>query len=288
MPENQRLSRRQALGALAATTATIPVSCSQPAPTATEDAPAFALIGDRYHNSDYIRTALTRTIVKEMDLAVDFNDDVTALKAANLGGRKLLIILRDGFIWPNGYEGQGTYHNWVGGGRPEIVSVPPVPDTNPERVPFMTTEQGQAVQDFVRNGGGALLMHNVTYIARDNPEFRDVLGAVTQGHPPIRPFKVKIENAEHPITRGLDDFVVTDEQHYMTYEKDPKYVLLRSVNEDGLDFKNLGPSCEAGWAYDYGEGRVCYLAPGHMIVNLWNPTYVKIQQNAVRWLLREA
>jgi type 1 glutamine amidotransferase len=98
---------------------------------------------------------------------------------------------------------------------------------------------------------------------------------------------VNIVNRDHPITRGVNDFVVTDEQHYMTYQKDPKHVLMRSVNEDGLDFKNLGTSCEAGWAYDYGQGRVCYLAPGHMIVVLWNPEYEKIQQNAVRWLLRQ-
>ena len=33
---------------------------------------AFALIGDRYHNSDYIRTALGKTLGKNMGLAIDF------------------------------------------------------------------------------------------------------------------------------------------------------------------------------------------------------------------------
>ena len=32
---------------------------------AAKKATAFALIGDRYHNSDYIRIGLTRTIAKE-------------------------------------------------------------------------------------------------------------------------------------------------------------------------------------------------------------------------------
>ncbi len=49
-------------------------------------------------------------------------------------------------------------------------------------------------------------------------------------------------NHDHPITRGVSDFVVSDEQHFMTYQKDPKYLLLQSVNEDGLTFKDLGTS----------------------------------------------
>ncbi len=38
----------------------------------------------------------------------------------------------------------------------------------------------------------------------------------------------------HPITRGVKDFVVTEEQHYVVYDKDPKTVLARSVNEEGV------------------------------------------------------
>ena len=152
---------------------------------------------------------------------------------------------------------------------------------------WMTAAQGQAVRAFVEGGGSALLMHNVTYIATKNADFRHTLGAATEGHPPVRAYKVAITNRTHPITQGASDFVVTDEQHYMTYDGDPAHVLMRSHNEDGLTFKELGTSCEAGWAYDYGQGRVCYLAPGHTIPALWNPAYVDIQQNAVRWLLRQ-
>ena len=132
-----------------------------------------------------------------------------------------------------------------------------------------------------------MLYHNTTYTAAEDEAFRDTLGAVTQGHPAIRPFRVEITNRDHPIARGVGNFVVTDEQHFMTYEKDPKHLFMRSVNEDGLTHGDLGTTCEAGWAYDFGRGRVCYLAPGHTLPALWNPEYEKIQQNAVRWLLRE-
>jgi hypothetical protein len=97
-----------------------------------------------------------------------------------------------------------------------------------------------------------------------------------------------VTNSSHPVTKGITDFVVTDEQHYMKYEKDPKHLLLESENTDGLTYKDLGTKAAAGWAYDYGKGRVCYLAPGHMLTVLWNPMFIKLQQNAVRWLLRQA
>jgi type 1 glutamine amidotransferase len=35
------------------------------------------------------------------------------------------------------------------------------------------------------------------------------------------------------------------------------------------------------------QGRVVFTAPGHTIHALWAPEYVKLQQRAVRWLLKE-
>ena len=74
---------------------------------------------------------------------------------------------------------------------------------------------------------------------------------------------------------------------YVEYDKDPKHILIESENIDGLTYQKLGTKSPAGWAYDYGKGRVCYLSPGHLITAMWNPEYEKIQRNAVRWLLRE-
>lgn len=110
---------------------------------------------------------------------------------------------------------------------------------------------------------------------------------------------VRIVNKEHPVTRGVEDFMVTDEQHYLIYDKDPKNILLHSENVDGLTFtpslqdpehpgpiSNLGTTTVSGWAHEYGKGRVVYTAMGHTIHAMWQPQYLKIQKNAVRWLLK--
>ena len=274
-------TRRTALAALGGAAFT-PVRSK-----AAKKATAFALIGDRYHNSDYIRVALNRTIQKDLDVNIDFCDETKNLTAETLNGYKLLIILRDGMSWPDGYPDEGTNAGWVAGGKVPLVSDPPAPPMTGKAQFWMKPEQGKAVRQFVSNGGAALFLHNVTHVGLTNPDFRDVLGAAYAGHPPIRTFKVNVTNPDHPITKGVRNFIVTDEQHYMDYDKDPKYVFLETVNVDGLDYRGRGPKSMGGWAFDYGKGRVCYFSPGHLLSVLWNPEYVKLQHNAVRWLLKQ-
>jgi type 1 glutamine amidotransferase len=274
-----KTSRRTAIAALAGTAV-----APYPARSAPKAA-AFGLIGDRYHNSDYIRTGLNRTIVKDLGVSIDFCDETAMLTSDTLSGYNLLIILRDGMIWPDGYPDENTNAAWVATGKPKLVSEPPVPRTTAKPQNWIKPQQGKAVRQFVENGGRALFLHNVTHVGLTNPDFRHVLGAAYTGHPPIRTFKVKVKNADHPIAQGVRDFIVTDEQHYMQYDKDPKYIFLESVNEEGLDYNKQGPSAPAGWAYDYGKGRICYMSPGHLLTVLWNPEYIKLQQNAIRWLM---
>ena len=73
----------------------------------------------------------------------------------------------------------------------------------------------------------------------------------------------------------------------MRLDIDPKYVFMESINEDGLTHQDMGASCQAGWAYNYGQGQIFHLAPGHTIAALWNPEYEKIQPNTVRWLMKD-
>ncbi len=252
-------------------------------------AAAFALVGDESHNSDYIRSALTSTLVQDAGLSIDFTDEEKTLSYESLRQYKILIMFRDGLRFPNGY----WYAMYWNERKNNVVSVPPIQKKIGEgRVGWMTEEQGKGIKQWVEEGGSLWAFHNNSQASIMNKDYRDVEGAIYTGHPAIRPFKVKIVNHDHPITKDVNDFVVTDEQHYMTYDKDPKYVLARSVNEDGLDFTDTAGrrsnSAEAVWAYDYGKGRVCFMAPGHMVSVLWNPEYEKMQKNAAKWLLRES
>jgi type 1 glutamine amidotransferase len=267
------------------------VTSRRPKSSSTKNATAFALIGDRFHNSDYIRTALGKTLVREGGLSIDFTDEVTMLSAETLKCYRMVIIFRDGSIWPNGYPDEGQYPGYSPSSGSKLISNPPLQKIDSKPKAWMSPTQGKVLREFVEDGGCVFFYHNSSHISISNKHYHDVEGAIYTGHPPVRPFKVKIVNKSHPITRYVNDFIVTDEQHYLKYDKESKYVLMRSENEDGLRYSgsmgDQGNSCEAGWAYDYGNGRVCFMAPGHMISVLWNPEYEKLQKNAIKWLLKE-
>jgi hypothetical protein len=297
MTHHKSLSRRSAIGGLgivgaasALGTTLLPSGARGGSRNAGgRKADVFALVGDRWHSFDYIRTALTRTLVKESGASVTFTPDPAELTAETLGAHRLLIMLCDGMTFPGGYS---SPYPFMDREKVPIVSDPPLPPLDETPTMWITPEKGRAIRAFVERGGSAWFFHNASYISGTNEDFRHVEGALFTGHTPFRPYKMRIVNRDHPITRGVNDFVVTEEQHYVIYDKSPRDVLVRSVNEEGLEYStakygNQGASCEACWAYEYGRGRVCFMAPGHTIPSLWNPEYVKLQKNALRWLLRE-
>jgi type 1 glutamine amidotransferase len=271
----------------------------------------LVLMCDRYHNQDYIRVSLNR-LFKELNLAVDYTTNYYDLSKSLLEPYQLFICFRDNMIWPGGYSS---------GSAVEGARQPQDGLENPEEFPpekaesWITEEQGQAVKDFVSAGNGFYSMHNNAFLSRSSKNFREVQGGVALGHPPIRPFKVLIANKEHPITQGVSDFMITDEQHYAVYDKDPKNILLHGENLDGLTFddtsrqdaglgrgtpapesqgrsgpeapQDQGTTSISGWAHEYGKGRVVFTALGHTNDVMWHPEYFKIQKNAVRWLLNQ-
>jgi uncharacterized protein len=221
----------------------------------------YALVGASTPIETVI-TALDKNIVKGLGLTLDYEGNPEQMKT--LEGYKLLITLHYG--------------------------------------PF-TVEQEKMVQSFVKNGGGALFLHNSTDIARRGTEIiRDVMGGYWLRHTDIRPYRVKITNRKHPITQGVKDFVVTGEHHYNQYDKDPRYTFMINESIDGWAYNNIigdehydsqvgdkgfGPAGWSGWAYDYGKGRVCFMAPGHTLEELINPEFAQLQKNAVRWCLKQ-
>lgn len=239
----------------------------------------LALIGDRYHNSDYIRVSLDK-LFKELDLPVDYTTNYDHLSHSLLQNYQLFVCLRDGMIWPDGYLGPDAYSGYEQYLENRSNFAKEIPKT------WITEEQGEAVKDFVASGSGFYSLHNSSHVSLSSKNYREVMGGAYIGHPPLRPFKVKVVRKDHPITQGMQDFMVNDEQHFVVYDKGPENIILRAENIDGLAFEDHGMESISGWAHEYGKGRVVFTAVGHNIHAMWQPEYFKLQKNAVRWLLR--
>ena len=111
---------------------------------------------------------------------------------------------------------------------------------------WMTAEQGKAIKEV---GGGGRLSVGVSQqqpdLALMNKDYRDVEGATTPAT--SHPVRTKLTSsiATIPSPGGVNDFVVTDEQHYVTYDKDPKNVLARSINAKAAWIIRIRPAAAA-------------------------------------------
>jgi glyoxylase-like metal-dependent hydrolase (beta-lactamase superfamily II)/type 1 glutamine amidotransferase len=212
---------------------------------------ALVLIGDHYHPPAYIPPSL-EPVFQKIGMPAQFIYDVTKLNARNLKGIRLLVILRDGMNWPEP------------GGK---------------NVFWMTEEQEKAIAEFVSNGGGFLSLHNSTALRRldDKPSlYRDVLGSSYNGHGPgDEKFNVRVVNSDHPITRGVKDYVAVDERHTPIIHADDITLLMEAVSGDKTSVN--------GYVRTYGKGRVCHLANGHNLEVLTNPEMQKLMANAALW-----
>jgi hypothetical protein len=214
---------------------------------------ALALIGDRYHSPVYIRDGLSKSLLKE-NIPTTFITEVAELNAQSLAGCQLLIILRDGMNWPNGYEPG-------------------------KQVIWMTEAQQQAIWDFVHNGGGYLALHNAQGLYPPGGLYYKLFGGDYGGHPPPYTFTVRVEDHNHPVTAGVEDFEIFDEHHTVKYYLDKEHLLLRTIAKDNT-------AAAGGWWREMGKGRFVYLSPGHTQEVLEHPMMQRLIRNSINWLLR--
>ena len=100
------------------------------------------------------------------------------------------------------------------------------------------------------------------------------------GHGPLERFRVEVVDANHPITRGVEDFSVADEQHTPPYDANKVHLLLRNRSDDGKVTRRPAGRMKPG------QGRLCHLANGHTLESLQHPMYQRLLHNAINWLLR--
>jgi Trehalose utilisation len=174
-------------------------STRQAARTAGGAPRTLVLMCDRYHNQDYIRVSLNRPF-EELSLPVDYTTNYYDLSSSLLQPYQLFIAFRDNAIWPGGYDSgsadEGARQSQDGHENPG--EFPPEKAEN-----WITEDQGKVVQDFVSEGNGFYSMHNNALVSRSSKNYRDVQGGLGLGHPPVRPFKVRIVNNDHPVTQGV-------------------------------------------------------------------------------------
>lgn len=118
----------------------------------------------------------------------------------------------------------------------------------------LTDGQRDGLLKCVASGKGFVGVHSATASFRDCAEFHCMLGGIFTTHPKPRMYQVSVVNSEDPITEGIVEFFVEDEQYIMDY--DPRVNVLASALYKGKAEPVI-------WTKTWGQGRVYYLALGH-------------------------
>lgn len=118
----------------------------------------------------------------------------------------------------------------------------------------LTGAQKNGLLNYVASGKGWAGCHSAADSFRECPEYQAMVGGYFVTHPKYRDYQVSIVDPEHPITKDLEEFMVTDEQYILDY--DPRVHVLASALWKGTAMPVV-------WTKEWGKGRVFYLALGH-------------------------
>jgi len=118
----------------------------------------------------------------------------------------------------------------------------------------LNAEQKRGLLNWVAGGKGLAGVHPAIGLESTPPDYQAFIGGWFLRHPPYRTYQVSVLDEAHPITEGLDEFLVADEQFIMDY--DPRVHVLATALYKGA-------AHPVAWTKPWGKGRVFYLALGH-------------------------
>ncbi len=184
----------------------------------------------------------------QQDMAVTLSDDKAILAAPELNNFDVCVF---------------------GTGFTRSVSQP---DGTVQRVADLTPEQEDGLFQFVAGGKGLVGIHGTAWWIGGRAV--DLIGGHANWHPPGLTFTVNVNDSQHPVTQGLDNFEVEDEIYISAY--DPTIHILASA-----DWHNRAHPM--AWVKPYGAGRVFYTTLGHGPNTFTRPGMQQLIQQGVRW-----
>jgi uncharacterized protein len=155
--------------------------------------------------------------------------------------------------------------------------------------PYPDAAQSRAIEDWLKAGGHWLALHGTSGGRAERvegvrnrrtvkTEHHALLGSRFLTHPPIREFRVKVSAAESPLTRGLgQSFVVEDEPYFielqdpgstqilLTTDYGPSVVwpVVGTLYGSDTSLQPDGRTRVIGYTREVGKGGATYFALGH-------------------------
>jgi type 1 glutamine amidotransferase len=153
----------------------------------------------------------------------------------------------------------------------------------------LSPAERQGLLALIDRGTGLVSLHHNLGSNLEWPEYHQVIGGTWlaqkrtidgREHGPStyehgQDIAIKIADKDHPITKGLSDFVIHDETYGNTYVAPSVHVLLIADNP-----MNALPFC---WTNLHGKSRVVYLQAGHDAEAWKHRSFQEILTRSIGW-----
>lgn len=221
------------------------------------------LVGDYWHNGT-AQELHWRGVLKPTGWRLLFAQSSQFVTPKTLAEADLFVVAR--YAGPDsvGFTGEG------------------VVEKRPEGAPWMTDDQEEAIVENVTGRGMGLLHMHCSTFATDRKSYLDLVG-ITKPimHGPVQRVQIHDINQDHPITKGIGEFVIDlDENFGVELAVDRTTVLYKSTGEQDKR------TDIAAWCLDAGKGRAVGLHFGHVPQPFHRPEIKTVMWRSAHWAMR--
>lgn len=136
-------------------------------------------------------------------------------------------------------------------------------------------EHAASVISYVASGGNLLILHNgISFY--NGYEYFQMAGGKFDHHPKIRNLTFHPDKS-HPITDGIEPFVIFDEPYQFEFTSHTPRKVFLEYEMDGIKYP-------AGWTVNFCLGKIVYLHPGHKADAFKNENYRRLILNSYKWM----
>ena len=165
--------------------------------------------------------------------------------------------------------------------------------TNTNNEAFISDDQRNAFQKFIRSGGGFVGIHSACGSEREWPWFWAMLGGKFLRHPPLQPFDIKVIERNHPSTSFLPDIWKWEDECYYINNLNPDIHVLLAVdlttiedeNRDEYPGSTFGDLFPLAWYHQFDGGREWYTALGHKPEQYSDSLFRQHLLGGIKWVL---
>ena len=149
------------------------------------------------------------------------------------------------------------------------------------------------VIEFVKKGGGLLLLHGGITTLNNSQKFSELVGASFDYHPPQQLIQVKLENPNHPLVAAFpkDGFSHVDEPYfYKNAYSNLNFTPLLYFDNAQINSQRANQELKSGktyvaWIRPEGKGKVMYIAPSHNAQSFENPALLQFFLDGLQYVV---